>query len=405
MENFRLIRVLRTFDRKEMKRFGEFILSPYFNKSKVVISLYDNLYKFYPEFSNKNLTPERIFSKIFPKENYDYNKISNVISDLYKLAEKFIAQIYIEKGENYIDRNILREFRHRELSNLFEQRIASYTKKLLERNEKDEDYYYFFYELTDEYLWYNPGKDPNSGLNILQTEFDYFIRYSVIRMLRFYTLMLHEKNQNNIEYDMQMMDEMLLFLKKNKFEDVPAIEMFKTVLFLLKTKDKKYYEKLWKLKEKHFDELKHDDQRILYIHFLDYGAYMVNFKGQLEYNYELFKVYREMLEREFFTPGNCRFPELMNIVKIACRVKEYEFAKEVLERFEPDLPEEDRMNVSGFCHGVINYSEGNLNEAIEYLSRSNFKNFIFKVQVKDITFKIILFAWHDRAGLPDGGYI
>ncbi len=370
-----------------MKSFSEFISSPYFNRSGLVISLFNCLSKYHPDFKNRNLTIEKIFLKVFPNQEYNYHKINNVISDLYKLTEKFIVQMYFEKGEYYIERNILRELRHRGLSGLFEQRVASYTKKLLERNIKDEDYYYYLYELTDEYLWYHPGKNPNSDLNILQTEFDHFLKFALIRLLRFYTLMLHERNQTNIEYDFSLMNEIANYVDKHDFKEIPSIEIFNTILKLLQSKESKYYEKLWKLKEKHFNELNGDVQRLLYVHLTDFAAYMVNFKGNTDYNNDLFKIYREMLEINFHTPDNFRFPELMNIVKISCRVKEYEFAKEVFKRFEPGLNEEDRINVSGFCLGVICYSEGNYNEAIEYLSRANFKNFIFRVQVKILLLK------------------
>ncbi|MCB0724521.1 MAG: hypothetical protein KDC73_07425 [Ignavibacteriae bacterium] len=388
MENIKLIKVLRSFDSKEMKRFGEFISSPYFNRSRLAISLFESLERYYPEFKNRNLTIEKIFAKIFPKQKYDYHKINNVISDLYKLAEKFLAQMHFEKGEYYLERNVLMELRLKKLFGIYEQKMASYTKKLIERKAKDEDYFYYLYELNDEYLWYATIKKPNTELNILQTEFDHFLRYAVIRLLRFYNLMLHERNQNNYDYNLMMADEMIDFLDKHPFSDVSIIEIYKTTLLLLKTKEKKYYDKLWKLKEKHFKELNTEDARLMYIHLYDFAAYMVNFKGEESYNKDMFAIYKEMLEEKFITPQSFHYADFMNVIKIACRNKEFAYAKEVLSRFEPFFPENEKVNVSEFCHGTIKYCEGDLKQALEHFSKTNFQNFIFKVQVKILLLKI-----------------
>src|SRR5260221_1031452 len=91
MQNFKLIDVLVSLNKKEFRNFGEFVSSDYFNKNKNVIKLYDVLSKYYPKFANKNLTVGKIFNKVFKDEKFNYPKINNVISDLYKLSERFLS--------------------------------------------------------------------------------------------------------------------------------------------------------------------------------------------------------------------------------------------------------------------------------------------------------------------------
>jgi hypothetical protein len=371
-----------------MKRFGEFVSSPYFNRSRLVLSLFKALENYHPDFENRNLTLEKVFIKVFPKEEYEYHKINNVISDLYKLTERFLAQSHFEKTEFYLERNILPELRLKKLFGIYEQKMSAYTGKLIERNEKDENYFFYLYELNDEYLWYATIKKPNTELNILQTEFDHFLRYAVMRLLRFYNLMLHERNQNNYDYNLAMVNEVLDFLNKGDLSETPHINILKTTLLLLKTKERKYYDELWKLKEKHIREMNIEDARLLYIHLYDFAAYMVNFKGEESYSKDMFRIYKEMLEDKFITPLSFHYADFMNIVKIACRVKEFDFAKEALSAFEPYFPEGDKVNVGEFCRGQISYSESDLPKAMDHFSKTNFQNFIFKVQVKILLLKI-----------------
>jgi len=73
MENSQLIKLLKTFDTKEIKRFSEFISSPYFNKNKNVIKLYEVVIKAYPDF--EKITRENIFFKLFPGKKYNGNTL------------------------------------------------------------------------------------------------------------------------------------------------------------------------------------------------------------------------------------------------------------------------------------------------------------------------------------------
>lgn len=388
MENYKIIQVLRTFDKRELRNFGEFVYSPYFNKNEPVKRLFDTFEKYYPGFTNRNLTPEKIFIKVFPKDKYDYHKINNVISDLYKLSERFLAYQHAEQSEYFIERNIFRSLRNKELYKIYEQKHAAYMKELIARRFKDEEFYFYLYEMNDEYLWYATIKKPNTELNILQTEFDHFFRFVLIRMLRFYNLMLHERNQNNVDYKLTMFHEILGYITKEKIEEIPAMLVFRTILLLLHTKDNQYYKELWRLKEKYFNEFKFDDQYLIFIHLYDFAAYMVNFTGDDSYNRDMYVIYKEMIEKRFMTPDNFLFPNFMNVVKISCRVGEYDYADNFIKNFQFSIPESERNNVLEFCYGVMEFSKGNLKNALKHFSKSNFQNFLFKVQVKILLLKI-----------------
>lgn len=388
MENFKIIQVLSSFNRKEVRLFGEFTASPYFNKNKSVQRLFNTFEKYYPDFNNRNFTLEKIYEKVFPDEKYDYHKLNNVMSDLYKLAEKFLAYRHIESTEFYIERNIFEELRAKGLYKIYEQKHSSYMKELLDRKHKDEDYFFNLYEMNDEYLWYTTIKKPNTELNILQAQFDHFFNFSLIRLLRLYNLMMHERNQNNVNYKLTMFNEVLEFIQNGQTEEIPLILVFKTIFLLLYTKDKKYYTELWLLKEKYADDFKINDRYLVYIHLYDFAAYMVNFKGDDSYNRDMFNIYKEQIDKKIMVPKDFLFFNYINVVKIACRVKEFDYAENFMKEFGPYLPENEKINVTEFCLGTIENARGNPEKALVHFSKSNFQNFILKVQVKILLLKI-----------------
>ncbi len=388
MENFKIIQVLKSFTRKDIRRFGEFVSSPYFNKNKSVIRLFEVFEPYHPEFSNRNFTLEKIFGKVFKGEKYDYHKLNNVMSDLYSLTEKFLAFQHVENSEFYIERNLLNELRRKELYKIYEQKHASFMKELIDRKYKDEDYFYYLYEINYEYLWYATQKTPNKELNILQTQFDNFFTYALIRLLKFYSLMLHERNQNNFDYKPEMFNEILNYISKTRKNEVPAVMVFKTILLLLHTKDKKYYNELWKLKEKYIDLFKSDDRDLIYIHLYDFAAYMVNFKGDDSYNRDMFNIYKEQIDKKIMIPKNFHHFNFINVVKISCRIKEFDYAENFIKEFSPHLPVNEADSILEFSLGTIENSKGNYKKALNHFSKTNFQNFILKVQVKIILLKI-----------------
>src|ERR1043166_6894902 len=103
----RLIEILKTFDKEELKRFGRFIDSNYFNTNERIALLFKSLKKFYPEFDSNNLNAEQLFAKVYNDKKFDEKTIRYLLSVLMDLAEKFIAFSYIEKEPAELQKQII----------------------------------------------------------------------------------------------------------------------------------------------------------------------------------------------------------------------------------------------------------------------------------------------------------
>ena len=101
MQKTRLIQFLRSLTPAEIKTFRDLLISPLYNKNEILVRLFDILENYYPLFDNVNLTEEKIFSKLFQNEKFDYFKIKNLNSDLLALGKEFlIFNAYKKKVEN-----------------------------------------------------------------------------------------------------------------------------------------------------------------------------------------------------------------------------------------------------------------------------------------------------------------
>jgi hypothetical protein len=61
----KIIDILRTFSSKDVKRFRDFLESPFFNESENLVKLYNSLLEFYPDFEDENLTEEFLNRNVY----------------------------------------------------------------------------------------------------------------------------------------------------------------------------------------------------------------------------------------------------------------------------------------------------------------------------------------------------
>ncbi|MDZ4712035.1 MAG: hypothetical protein SGI89_06875 [bacterium] len=387
MQNTRLIQLLKTLTQTEFREFKDFVSSPFYNKNKNVISLFEYLKKFYPDFNSEKLTDENAFKKLFPSDEYNYFKLKNIISDLLVLGREFLAAVSFQNNINVKDKMLLEQFRDRDLDNMYEQLYRTVKKNTDVIVVKDEAYFLKCLELTYEYKDYISPKEPNSHFNLFQDQLDFFINYSLIKLLRIYNTMLHESKQNNYDFDYKMYDQVFDYLNKNKNESNPTILLYYNIILLEKDKEEKYFYELKNIKEKYYDELNSFDKYMYYLHMAGFCADAFNDQSRTDFMREHFLLSKENFDRGTIELGKILYMDFLNHVKIALRVNEFEWAENYINTFKDKLTEEKDSTLN-FCYGVISYKKGDLDTALELFSKANFPNYIIKLQVKILLLQV-----------------
>ena len=387
MQNTKLIQLLRSMNPAEFREFKDYVISPVFNKNKKIIVLLDSIKKYYPEFESDSIKEENIFKKIFPEEEHDYFKIKNIISDLFSLGKDYLAFLHYRDLSDVKEKFLLEQLRDRNLDNIFEISYRVFKKKLDNSEVKDENYILKCLELTEELHSFQIPKDPGTRLNFFQIELDYFLKYSIIRLLKFYNIMMHDKIQNNVNFDMKMFDEVMSYLIINKTEDNPTLLIYYNIILLGTEREEKYFFKLKELKDRYFDALNNGDRYMLFLHMANFCAYIYNNLGRTDFMYEHFLLSKENYDRGTIVLGKVLYPDFLNHVKIAVRVEEYEWAVKYIQKYMHLLTEEKESTLN-FCNGIVYYKKGDLDKALDLLSQASFPEFIIKIQVKILLLQI-----------------
>lgn len=162
MQNTKLVTLLRTFDKKELKEFEKFVSSPFHSGSRDLMPLLNEIKKYYPKFDNPKFTGEEIFKKAFKGKKYDEGYFRKMLSFLYKMGEDFLVELELREKHTERDLLLLKQFRKREMESAFIGLSESIDKGLQLKDLSLEDYFSnrlrytmerfeFYYEFKTDY--------------------------------------------------------------------------------------------------------------------------------------------------------------------------------------------------------------------------------------------------------------
>ncbi len=362
-----------------MKQFREFVNSPFFNKNKNVAALLNALKKYQPDYNSKNMSEELIYKKVF-EGKFDYFKIRNTMSDLHALGMEFLSLTGNQKNLKSYDKRLLEELRARNLDSTFLKTIKSYDDSL-DTGFLNDSHFLMKSELTLEKLYFNIPKEPYSRIEYHQQWLNQFLNFSLISLLKRYSLMLHEEKLTNVKYDLKMLDEVLAYMNTADMSGNPAALVYYNIVMLQRENDSRYFFELKNLKKKHFEKLDIEDRYNLFLHMATFCADSYNLRCTDEFAREHFLLSKENFDNGTIVLGKILYPDFLNHVKIAVRVDEFEWAEMYIEKFRDELTDE-KVNTLNFCRAYILYKKGNIEDALEIFSKTSFPDFILKIQVK-----------------------
>lgn len=388
MKNTKLAKLLSTFSKQEISKFGDFVKSPYFNKNKNVIRLAEVMLPYYPEFDSEQLEEHSIFSKTFGEGAFDYFKIKNIVSDLFALAVSFLKFSNVQKKDIDNEITLLSELHDRKLDNIYSQREKSVSARLNGFMVKDETYYYLRHQLGKINTSHYKFKRSGYSFNQIQNEFDTFLDYSLIGLLRLYSKMLHNKNHGNITFSMEMFENVWEYVKDKDFEGNPSCQIYKQTILLELTRDEAEYRKLLLLKQKYNSNIPDEDMYYILQFINSFSVYRLKL-GDESYYKDRFMSFREILERSFIPANNFLYPNFISTFSSACMAGEYDWAEDFMSKYQNGIsPPEEKANSLNYCRAFIAFRKKEFDKALEYFSKTNFKLYLMKVMVKSYSVRI-----------------
>ena len=383
-----LIELLSKLNAKEIKEFGEFINSPFFNKNESVIKLYDYLRKQYPEFDERKINKKYAFGKVFPGVEYHDGFMRTLMFNLCSLAEDFLSYRKY-KSSYYVDKQfLLYELNNMELNRLFKRNIKVVLKKLAEEQIRDADYFYNKYNIDYEYFHYLSRTKLDKIEKIVKKSdaedmFNHLTYFYLIHAMNHYVYCLNVMELYRFSFNTDLLEDILKILKAERFKDIPSVDICYNVLMLfIKENDISYFYKTKELLGKYENKLNWYQVHNAYLNLKNYCKRMIQ-KGKISFINELFEIYKIEINRKLYPlQREMSFRYYTDVVETALKLKKYQWTKEFIEKYKRELPSDSQENTYYYSLALYEFAMKNFEKSLGLLSKVKYNDVYHKIKYR-----------------------
>ncbi len=384
MRNFKLFQILSQFDKLEQNRIRKFISSPYFNKDKVVLALFELVVAEINAGSQGEWPKERIWAKLATELPFDDTRLRKYQSDLLKLIEQYLIQQEFEADTFASQAYLLRSIKKKKLRKLHNSTLKT-VKEIPEKTpHRDGNYYLgqFLVETSYDQLIsdFEEKKTEKTNLEEMSKLLDYFY---IGEKLKIYCEVLSRKKFAKHEYDISLIDEILSFAERFEYQEIPFIAIYYQIFNMyVEPQEVNHYYKFQNLLSESSHFFPSSQEKVFYDFAQNYCINQLN-QGNSLFLKELFGVYKDVIAKGFFTiEGRMESLEFRNIVVVGLRMGEYEWTENFINNYIKLLPTEIRENTRSFNLSQLYFYQKKYSNVIRILQEVEYNDYITNLNAK-----------------------
>jgi hypothetical protein len=400
MFTIKVLESLKSLTPEEFKDFGKYLNSPIHNSTLNLISFYDLIKKYYPEFPEKKLNSTYLFGKVFEKKPFDIKLLSRLSADMTEKFEDFLILIEQNKEVLIKQKFLLSQLLKRKLYRQFEEELEHSYKILNKIAYKDEDYYlnkFFIETLKKEFLaTNNPITKMGKEFQKYSEQVDNLIYFFVIIMLKEYLHIHSRKSSVNYEVEFKFYNEIMSIIahKPETYKNERLIFLLSNFLKIYdETYDEGLFKKLREILKENEPFIKRDVYNFLIIDLFNYCMNQDE-AGRKIYQPESIKLMNEMLENDVLIrdDGYISGYTYRNLQSIALRFNRFDWAKNFIENYKNRLPPDDKDNSYRISLATLYSRLGDTNEdgkedylrSLQHLNNVKTEDYSYMTRLKNL---------------------
>jgi len=364
----KLIRLLKSFSLEEIKRFNDFLSSPYHNKNKKCVALMELLLPFAPAFTSEKLEQEGFLDSIYTNKN----SIKTLLQTMIRLFEEFLTFEGLQHQELYKKYLLLQELRNRkafkQFTNVYEQMKRNFEQKS-QKNLMD---YYHRYLLATEYFQYIFVNKEISSKDY-ESLWLHMDQSYVLSRLKYTSSMLNKQRIKSAPMNIPSADAMLMLAKEERLSQNPLINVYRAAYLLILHNDDEHFHTLIRLLEQNLDQVTKEEANEFYTAAINF-CIRKHAEGKLGYYHHIFDIYKICLEERIFFVNKRITPQrLHNLVVIGSHTNNFEWVENFLEANKTNIEPVFREFAYHYCKGILYYNQDKLSEASDALLLASFE--------------------------------
>jgi len=381
----KIISIYQALTTKEQEFFADFVRSPYNNKRKKILMLFDIIENAFKTGASGSWDKAAAHTLIFGNSKQDELQINNLLSDLYKLLEKYLAWKQFEKHQDRKDVLVI--------ENLMETAITENAGKIIRKKSQqgegtDAVSNFLFYQLADQYYFQLSRKGDNTHLIKSQEALDI---YYLSNQLKIWCELMNRSNILALQYDNIKFNRFIQFLENNlsDYAHYPTVSIYYPILLWLKDPDSdEWYEGFREKLFLHIGEFPENEAKDIVAYVQNYCVKRIN-QGRNEFLKEWFEIAQFMLPLNLLN-DNKYISEwtYKNIITVGVRLHAFEWTENFIHGYYTKLAPEQRDNAYQYNLAVYYYEKQDFDKAMQLLNRVHFTDPNYYLDAKSILLKI-----------------
>lgn len=388
-----LFEKLSGFSLKEFNKLGEFINSPFFNKSERIIKLYNFFSESFPFSVNFSFSKEEMFNKIYPDKKYNDVILRKLIFDLNSLVDEFIQIHFGNKNKFRKYNELLSFFRSRKLYNNFNH-LSKKVKENYENNFLRNIEYYqekkFFHKELYNFYSDNLGFSLKGYPEIIEnSQYEFALNYIQI----YYSYIKFKSSYDrNAFLDMPFISYVINFIKQNQ-SDIKKNHpvLYCEYLALLTIQEPDNYNNAVNIKNYlNENESNLDLITLKYMMLVLYNYYVGRLnKGFNEFRKPLYDLINEIDKKDLAVGVYSSFDLFLFTAVGNCIVlNEFETGEYLLEKYKPFLPPAQREHIYKINLANLKFFKGDSDSAYSLLNSVKFSNPLHYLFANSVLLKV-----------------
>jgi len=384
----KIVKLLQPLSKKEIKKLGRFLASPYFNTNTTTQYIFRVLSEFHPEFRSTGLEKAAIFERVFPEDapftKDKDRKFRDALSDLTKKVEVFYTVERFQHRPDVYFRELSEALRDREHDELFFNRVQQAEREVEKKKAKDLEY--FLQRLWLSYIQYaHPAYDPfKEGpgrqvemMNLLDD--CYFIH-----KLRYACELLSRQNFLPEQHDITLLEEVISQSRRIQ-NPLPLVIIYRNLILLGRDEDfRTLYPETKKLVFETFADIDRWEQESI-LKLLTNILICKSNAGHPELRREQLSLYRFGLERGLYVlNGYISAYTFLNILITAAVLKEFRTAEQLIEDFGHQIEEQKRETTILLSKAYLAFHRGDYEKAVQKALSADRRFSPFRLRIRSL---------------------
>ena len=379
MDKTKIFRAISGLSRTELNRLLKYVSgeSPQ-HASNLVILLAEDC-------KSKNKIGEKsdYWKEMYDKAPYHDLRFRKICSDGVQLIERFLSIEYYFSDPLQEATTRLLALSRDGMESLYNAQLSR-TQNLVSRShDRGASHYYQKYLIEQQkYRMTRANLQRFEVTNIDQILHNLDVFYFVEK-LRYYCEILSRRTFLKHDYQNRLITEILSLVENEDLHDVPAISVYRQIVLThLYPDDHEYYFTLKETIAKNSSFLPIEHRKEVFDALLNYCNRKIN-TGHANFLAESFDHYQSMLKEELiFVDGLITHWTFKNVVVLALRLGEYDWAERFIEQFSDRIQSDFRTNAIKYNLAQLHFYRQNFAEVLTLLQEVEYEDVSYNLGAK-----------------------